>query len=275
MASYVFDPKKGRVRVFFRYGGKQFNKTLKAESDRAAGRICAVIEETIQDVVRGNLTMPPDADPVTFMISRGKRAGEPSHARPKTVTLGDLFDLYRADPPPHLEVSTRKMQEIHFRRLLEVFPACEVQKFDKGSAQTYIALRSKQEYRGRAIQRETIAKELKTFRQVWSWVVGRQPGIASPPVHYPGVELPQGAGEAAVHVMAGDRTCDRAGRAERNRDRRHVGLPLARPATGPGVPGQRPRDSVSPVHLPDVLRRCLHRGETIGVLPGPDQRLAV
>ena len=33
MASYEYDPKKGKARVFFRFGGKQFNKTIKVESE--------------------------------------------------------------------------------------------------------------------------------------------------------------------------------------------------------------------------------------------------
>jgi hypothetical protein len=138
MASYEFDPKKGKARFFFRFGGKQFNKTRKVESDRAADRLRALIEETIGDLERGKLSMPPDADPVAFILSGGKVTTKPTLVRtePKVVTLGDLFDLYRTDPPPHLEGSTRKMQEIHFRRLLEVLPNADVQKFEKSSAQT-------------------------------------------------------------------------------------------------------------------------------------------
>ena len=72
------------------------------------------------------------------------------------------------------------MQEIHFRRLLEVFPAKEVAIFDKAKAQSYITRRSKQLYRGRPIQRETIEKELKSLRQAWSWVATRHPEIPPP-----------------------------------------------------------------------------------------------
>ena len=73
------------------------------------------------------------------------------------------------------------MQEIHFRRLLEVLPVADVQTFGKSSAQTYIARRSKHKFRGKPIQRETIAKELQTLGQSRSWVASRTPGVASPP----------------------------------------------------------------------------------------------
>src|SRR4051794_3829163 len=99
MASYDFDPRKGKARVFFRHGGHQFNKTVKVESDRAAGRLCAVIEETVQDLERGKLTMPPDADPIAFMLSGGKMTGKPTPPEtPKAMSLDALFDLYRTDP---------------------------------------------------------------------------------------------------------------------------------------------------------------------------------
>jgi integrase len=183
MASYDFNPRTGKARVFFRLGGRQLNKMVLAESDRAAARICALIEETLEDVERGKLTMPQDADPIAFILSGGKVTGRPidEPTSTKAMRLGDLFDLYRNDPPPHLEDSTRKMQETHFRRLLEICPRADLQSFDKAAAQSYISRRAKQTYRKRPIQSDTIAKELQTFRQAWSWVASRSRGITSPP----------------------------------------------------------------------------------------------
>ena len=114
--------------------------------------------------------MPSEADPVAFMLSGGRVIGKPAGDAegPKAIRLGDLFNLYRADSPLHLENSTRKLQETHFRRLLEVFPGIDLQNFDKAAAQTYITRRAKQTYRGKPIQRDTIAKELKTVRDVTS-----------------------------------------------------------------------------------------------------------
>ena len=73
------------------------------------------------------------------------------------------------------------MQEIHFRRILEVFPTKELRAFERGTAQTYISRRASQRYRGRPIQRETISKELKTLRQAWAWVASRDSSLTSPP----------------------------------------------------------------------------------------------
>lgn len=181
MASQKYDPKTGKTRLFFRYGGKQYNKTLKVDSTRAGERLCSLVEETIQDLDRGRLTMPPDADPVAYLLSGGKLSECPSNKTntgPKT--LADVFDLYRSDPPPHLEASTRKVQEIHFRRVLEVFPSKAVQSFDKSSAQEYVSRRAKQRYRGKPIQRQTIEKELQTLRQAWAWVSTHLPEFTPP-----------------------------------------------------------------------------------------------
>ncbi len=68
-------------------------------------------------------------------------------AAPKPLSLSDVFERYREDAPPHLEQTTRRMQEIHFRRLLEVFPSKAVESFDRTTAQDYVSRRSKQLYR--------------------------------------------------------------------------------------------------------------------------------
>ena len=181
MASHQFDSKTGKARVFFRYGGRQWNRVLKAKSARAAGALCETIDQTIADLERGRLSLPPDVDVVTFMISGGAVTQTTSPAPPaKTVMLGDLFDQFRAEPPPHLESSTRRMQEIHFRRILEVFPSKSVESFSKATAQEYVSRRAKQRYRDRPIQRETIAKELKTLRQAWAWVAAKTPEMSAP-----------------------------------------------------------------------------------------------
>ncbi len=139
MASQQYDPKTGKARVFFRYGGRQCNRTVKLKSARAAEALCETIEQTIADMERGRLALPPDADLVTFIISGGTlvQSAVPASA-PKALTLSDVFERYRTEPPPHLETSTRKMQEIHFRRLLEVFPSKTVKAFDRATAQEYV-----------------------------------------------------------------------------------------------------------------------------------------
>src|SRR4051812_14063800 len=90
MANAIFNPQTGKYRIFFRLGKWQFNKTLRLDNERAAERLCALIEETIQDLTRGRLIMPEGTDPARFILSGGKATEKlGTGARPKT--LGDLF----------------------------------------------------------------------------------------------------------------------------------------------------------------------------------------
>lgn len=193
MASQQFDPKTGKARVFFRFGGRQYNRTVKVKSERAADALCETVDQAIAAVERGSLTLPPGADLVTFLISGGTVVQSVARAAvPKALTLEDLFARYRTEPPPHLETSTRRMQEIHFRRILEVFPTKAVKSFEKATAQEYVSRRSKQRYRGNPIQRETIAKELKTLRQAWAWVATRTSDLSPPTFALKELSFPKG-----------------------------------------------------------------------------------
>ncbi len=84
-------PQDGRGRLYFRYGGKQFNKTIPVESDKEALRVCALIEETIQDLQRGKLATPAEADPALFILSAAKVAATPSHAEAFSGSRGPLL----------------------------------------------------------------------------------------------------------------------------------------------------------------------------------------
>ncbi|MDB5349224.1 MAG: hypothetical protein JWN86_471 [Planctomycetota bacterium] len=64
--------KTGKARLFLRYARRQYNRTINVGSEREAERACALIEETIQDLQRGKLAMPPGADPVDFLLSGGR-----------------------------------------------------------------------------------------------------------------------------------------------------------------------------------------------------------
>src|SRR5690348_5694466 len=103
-----YDPKTGKARVFFRYGGRQCNRMVKVNSRRAADALCETIEQTIADLERGRITLPQDADVASFLISGGAVAK--TQAKPvatKALTLADVIELYRKDAPHHLEASTR------------------------------------------------------------------------------------------------------------------------------------------------------------------------
>lgn len=100
MASIKFDAKAGRARLFYRFAGQQFNRTIRVSTQREAERACALVEETIEDLKRGKLQMPPEADPAEFIFSGGRvsakpRASDPTEeAEAKPPTTKWVFDTY-------------------------------------------------------------------------------------------------------------------------------------------------------------------------------------
>jgi integrase len=183
MASLKYDHKTGKARIFFRYNGRQFNRTVKVKSERAGLALCETIDLALSDLECGKSSLPDDADVASFLLSGGKLVKAPAQttALTESKSLIDLIGMYQTAPPPHLEKSTQRMQEIHFRRLKEVFCSKPLEQLTRTDAQNYVASRSKQKYRGRPIQPETIEKELQTLRQSWAWVALHSPDIPPPP----------------------------------------------------------------------------------------------
>jgi integrase len=183
MASHDFDVKTQRARLFFRYGGRQFNRTIKVQDHREASRACALIEETIQDLERGKLTMSDDADVAAFIVSGGKLTAKPALASPQavasagptephseTASLKSLFAAYTETLTPGTkEASTLYTETIHTNHLVRVLGEDqEPGGLDLGVVQDYVDARARE-----GVQRGTIRKELVTLRMIWSWAAKR------------------------------------------------------------------------------------------------------
>jgi hypothetical protein len=170
MASIKYDHKTGKARIFFRYSGRQFNRTIRVKSERAGLALCETIDLTLSDLECGKASLPDDVDVASFLLSGGKLLKAPAQtmAQAESITLSDLIELYQAAPPPHLEKSTQRMQEIPFRRLKEVFASKPIEQLTRTDAQNYVLRRSQQRFRGKPIRPETIEKELQTLRQSWA-----------------------------------------------------------------------------------------------------------
>jgi len=100
VASYQYDAKKRTARFHFRHDGRQLNKIEKVESERQAQRIVALIEETLLDLERGKLVIPPDVEAKTFILTGGKvekrpqPVADPLHdkATAPAATIGTIFN---------------------------------------------------------------------------------------------------------------------------------------------------------------------------------------
>src|SRR5271157_3151992 len=72
MSSAQFNPKTGKVRIFFRYDGRQFNRTMKVASERAGSALCEIVDQTMSDLERGRISLPAAVDLPSFLLSGGK-----------------------------------------------------------------------------------------------------------------------------------------------------------------------------------------------------------
>jgi len=173
MASKVED-KQGNYLVAFRWGGKQFTRSLDTKDPAIADAGVGRVEETVMRLKRGYLEMPADAEPGIFIVSGGRMTGkavvESTTDAPAIPTLKSVFDHYTASLTPNAkEANSLETEQIHRRHLLG--------QLGEGTPFESIALATLQDYvnaRGNAgRQANTIKKELATLRMVWNWAFKR------------------------------------------------------------------------------------------------------
>jgi hypothetical protein len=83
MAWLEQDPTSGRFKICFRWGDRQFKKTVKTNDLQQGQAILLRAEENIGLIGRGRLPPPPDADIATFLLSDGRLAQLPKAFPPE------------------------------------------------------------------------------------------------------------------------------------------------------------------------------------------------
>ena len=76
MASRVQD-KSGNFLVAFRWGGRQYTRSLHTRDRRLADVAVRRVNETLMRLKLGWLVMPEDAEPGTFILTGGVHASPP------------------------------------------------------------------------------------------------------------------------------------------------------------------------------------------------------
>ena len=71
-------PASSRFKIYFRWGGQQFKRTVKTTNRSEAQAILLRLEENIGLVERGRLAIPPEADIATFLLADGKMTQPPN-----------------------------------------------------------------------------------------------------------------------------------------------------------------------------------------------------
>ena len=177
--------------VCFRFGGRQFTKSLKTKNEKDAIAHKVRIEETIRLIKSGRITLPEDVDPGDFILSDG-RIDKPQ-VLPERVTLSKMFDFYSETLPPGAkEANTLKGEKRHCEHIVRLLgPGKLVSSINTNTIQDYVLKRAKEDWRGKIVSPETIKKELTTFRLIWNWCKDR--GLLAGTTPTRGVVLPKTA----------------------------------------------------------------------------------
>lgn len=171
MASLQRDP-SGYYHLCFRFGARRFKRSLHTQSETKAIALQGRVEENIDFVRRGKLTIPSTADIPTFLLTDGQ-FGAPITA-PETLTLKELIERYNvAMPSGSLEESTRSTIRIHAGHLKKILGENkDVRTLTREDLQRYINVRAKKKgRRGRDMSSVTIRKEVVTLSGMWSWAM--------------------------------------------------------------------------------------------------------
>jgi len=180
----------GIWHISFRLGGRQFKPSLKTTSERKAKSMQAVVEETLQLIDTGRITLPQDAthkEVINFVLSGGKQT-----TKPKLSTNPDLKTVvaqYFATYTTGKEPSTVAGERIHTGHLLRL--VCErtaIKSVTSDTLQEYAVKRCKEKgHRGRTLSAETVKKEFRTFAQIWG--MARAKGYVAGPSPTKAVKL--------------------------------------------------------------------------------------
>ena len=165
-------PKTGIYQVGFTFGGKRFKRSLGTRDEKTVEASACRVEENIRLVATGHLSIPPNADVATFLISDGKLT-TPNHVElPKELRLGELFGRYQESlPSGAVAPETLRIAEIHMRHISRITGLRRhLQTIERADLQHYVNVRTAETgERQKPVSPGTIKKELSTFRTLWRW----------------------------------------------------------------------------------------------------------
>jgi integrase len=168
------EQRSGSFLVSFRWQGKKYRQKIAARTQREADAALARVEDTLSDIDRGRLVVPPDADIATYLLSDGKLAEKPSTAAaPSNVlTLAGLAEQYLTTfANGSREPSTLLTARIHLNHIRKTLgDDFAVEGLSLANLQRHVDRRAMiKTHRGKPVSAYTIHKEVKTLRAAWNW----------------------------------------------------------------------------------------------------------
>jgi integrase len=179
------DQKNGVFVIRFRYGGKQFKKSLRTRDETDADGALHLVQHTLYRLTTGQLEIPPGVDPGDFIVSGGKMTAPPPAADPPTapsLSLAALIEKYLAAQftKARSSVSTERTHLTNLKRALGSVSDGPCEKITHGHLTSFLQHRREQ----RAA--DTAKKERMTIQHLFAWACAQ--GILT---QNPARELPK------------------------------------------------------------------------------------
>ncbi|MHC4404827.1 MAG: tyrosine-type recombinase/integrase [Planctomycetota bacterium] len=176
--------KSGTFRIRFRYGGRQFFRSLDTDDPATAQALKGQVEETLRLLKRGVLSLPNNATTEqvgSFIVTGGKRNGKDDLRGGRT--LGEAIDQYLLKGTRNKAGSTVAGERTHAGHIKRVLnPDTPLSDITVDKLDHYA------ERRLLTVEAETVRKELQTLNQVWAFAKGR--GWVSGDLPKKGIALP-------------------------------------------------------------------------------------
>ena len=118
--AWLEQEKTGIYQICFRFGEERIKRSARTRDERKALTLAGRVEENLDLVQRGRLTVPDDADLFSFLISDGHVDGS-KPKRKKSLQVSDLYGRYEAGlPKDALGPETLRITGIHMGHVVRI-----------------------------------------------------------------------------------------------------------------------------------------------------------
>jgi integrase len=188
--------------VRFRFGGRNFKRSLDTREEKVALGRLGDIEETLRVLKVGRLKAPSDVEDIGAWIASGGRVtGKPKLKKSHSLkdAVKEYFDSIPAGAKSANSIATERTHLDHFIRIVK--PSTPIDSIGVRALQAYVTERSKEKgIRGRKVQPETLRKELVTFGTFRRWAKAQ--GWCEGELDRKALKLPKGAEKAPFRTWA-------------------------------------------------------------------------
>ncbi len=183
MASIHRDKRTGNWIIMFRWDGAQIRRSCGTTSESQAESVKQRVEDTIRLLKLGRMVIPNNADAGIWILSEGRVSQRQTHDGKQLTLFHEICKAYLPDQKAK-EENTLRTESTHIKHLIRVFGRRKrLSGIVLADIQRYVNKRHSSEFGDRAVEGETIRRELTTFRQIWNWAKKRHYVTKNCPVY--------------------------------------------------------------------------------------------